>query len=50
MNVIKKVDKKTPILDDKKYNKEFNEPVVKRGIKEVLGQVLKFVIVGGDFV
>lgn len=50
MNIKKKVDKKSSVLDNSEVKKNINEPVAKNGFKEILGQVLQFVTVGGDFV
>ena len=45
-----KEDKKTPVFVEKETDIDVERPVVKPGWKDVIGQVLQFVSVGGDLV
>ena len=45
-----KEDKKTSVFVEKETDKILESPVVKPGWKDVIGQVLQFVTVGGDLV
>jgi nickel-dependent lactate racemase len=46
----KKEDKRSSVLAKKEIEKKLGNPVVKQGWREIVGQVLQFVVVGGDLV